>query len=93
MDEAIVWFEKGRSALPGIPFHHSRLASAYALRGEIERGAAELAEARRLDGRDLFASIVNLKALRGAWWGAPKVRALYEATYFAGLRKAGMPEE
>jgi len=23
----------------------------------------------------------------------PKVRALYEATYFAGLRKAGMPEE
>jgi len=23
----------------------------------------------------------------------PKIRALYEATYFAGLRKAGMPEE
>jgi hypothetical protein len=23
----------------------------------------------------------------------PKVRALFEATYFAGLRKAGMPEE
>ena len=22
-----------------------------------------------------------------------KIRALYEATYFAGLRKAGMPEE
>jgi len=29
----------------------------------------------------------------GARWGAPKTRALYEATYFAGLRKAGMPEE
>jgi tetratricopeptide (TPR) repeat protein len=92
-DEAIICFEKGRSALPGIPFHHSRLASAYALRGETKRGAAELAEARRLDGGDLFASIANLKAFRGAWWGAPKVRALYEATYFAGLRKAGMPEE
>jgi hypothetical protein len=25
--------------------------------------------------------------------GVPKIRALYEATYFAGLRKAGMPEE
>ena len=25
--------------------------------------------------------------------GVPKVRALFEATYFAGLRKAGMPEE
>jgi hypothetical protein len=24
---------------------------------------------------------------------APKIRALAEATYFAGLRKAGMPEE
>ena len=27
------------------------------------------------------------------WLGVPKIRALYEATYFAGLRKAGMPEE
>jgi len=25
--------------------------------------------------------------------GVPKIRALYEATYFAGLRKAGMPGE
>jgi len=25
--------------------------------------------------------------------GVAKIRALYEATYFAGLRKAGMPEE
>ena len=29
----------------------------------------------------------------GGWWGVPKIRALFEATYFAGLRKAGMPEE
>jgi hypothetical protein len=28
-----------------------------------------------------------------AYLGVPKVRALFEATYFAGLRKAGMPEE
>jgi len=27
------------------------------------------------------------------YFGVPKVRALYEATFFAGLRKAGMPEE
>jgi hypothetical protein len=25
--------------------------------------------------------------------GVPKIRALYEATYIAGLRKAGVPEE
>jgi hypothetical protein len=27
------------------------------------------------------------------YFGVPKIRALYEATYFAGLREAGMPEE
>jgi len=58
---------------------------------EIERAVAELAEARRLNGGDLFASIAHRKA--GIWQGVPKIRALYEATYFAGLRKAGMPEE
>jgi integrase len=72
---------------------HRSFAAAYALRGETERAAAELAEARKLNGGDLFSSIARLKAYPGAWWGAPETRALYEATYFAGLRKAGMPEE
>jgi adenylate cyclase len=89
-DEAIVWFEKGRGSMPALPVLHSRLAAAYALRGESERAAAELAEARRLNG-DLYASIAHLKA--GGSRVVPKIRALFEATYFAGLRKAGMPEE
>jgi len=95
IDEAIVWLEKARSAVPAQPFYHSRLAAAYALRGEIERAAAELAEARRLEAGGLFSSISRLKAFpgAGAWRGVPRIRALYEATYFAGLRKAGMPEE
>ncbi|MBV8122280.1 MAG: hypothetical protein JO081_20345 [Alphaproteobacteria bacterium] len=92
-DEAIVWLEKARSAMRAAPFHYSRLASAYALRGETERAAAELAEARRLDGGDLFSSIAELKAFPGPWVGVAKTRALFEATYFAGLHKAGMPEE
>jgi TolB-like protein/Tfp pilus assembly protein PilF len=90
-DEAIVWLGKGRSTMHNVPFHHSWLASAYALKGETERAAAELAEARRLDGGNLFTSIAHVEAR--IWRGVPKVRALYEATYFAGLRKAGMPEE
>jgi hypothetical protein len=93
LDEAIVWFEKARSATPVLPFPRSRLAAAYALRGETERAAAELTETRRLDGGDLFSSIARLKTYPGGWWGVPKIRALWEATYFAGLRKAGMPEE
>jgi len=91
-DEAVVWLEKTRSAMPTAPILRSRLAAAYALRGETERAVAELAEARRLNGGDLFSSIAHLKAYPGGW-GTPKTRALYEATYFAGLRQAGMPEE
>ena len=92
-DEAILWLEKARSAGPAVLFNQVRLASAYALKGETERAAAELAEAQRLHGGDLFSSIACLKAFPGAWMGVPKIRALYEATYFAGLRKAGLPEE
>jgi adenylate cyclase len=91
IDGAIVWLEKARNANPVHPHIRAPLASAYGLKGETERAAAELAEACRLVGGDLFSSIASLKASRG--WGVPKVRALYEATYFAGLRKAGMPEE
>ena len=90
-DEAILWLEKARSANPELPIVHLYLASAYALKGESEPAAAELAEARRLGGADRFSSIVRLKA--EGYWGVPKVRALYETTVFAGLRKAGVPEE
>jgi len=89
--EAIVWFEKARSANPARSIVHAHLASAYALKGENELAAAELAEARRLSGDDRYTSIARLKAV--GFLGVTKIRALYEATYFAGLRKAGMPEE
>jgi len=67
------------------------LAAAYALKGETEHAAAELAEARRLSGDNRFSSLARLKAVGN--WGVPKIRALFEATYFTGLHKAGMPEE
>jgi TolB-like protein len=91
-DEAIVWLEKARIAAPAKPFDHFHLAAAYALGGDLDRAATELAEARRLRGEGSFSSIAKMK--RGVWRSlSPKTRALYEATYFAGLRKAGMPEE
>jgi hypothetical protein len=70
---------------------HAGLASAHALKGETKRGAAELAEAQRLNRDDRYSSILRLKSIGD--FGAPKIRALYETTYFAGLRKAGVPEE
>ena len=73
------------------------LASAYALKNEPERAAAELAEARKLSGDDRYSSMARLKTAGYSgshnYWGVPEVRALFEATYFAGLRKVGVPEE
>jgi tetratricopeptide (TPR) repeat protein len=90
-DEAIVWFEKARSANPRHANAHIYLAAAYGLKGETGRAATELAEARRLSGEGSYSSIARLRT-RG-YWGIPKIRALYEATFFVGLRKAGVPEE
>jgi adenylate cyclase len=90
-DEAILWLEKARSANPALAPFHAQLASAYALKRETERAAAELAEARRLTRDDRYSSIARLQAV--GYFGVPKIRALFEATYFAGLRKAGVPEE
>jgi adenylate cyclase len=89
-DEAIVWLEKARNHTPAHAQWRTFLASAYALKGDIERAAAELAEVRRL-GDDRFSSIARLRAVSS--FGVPKIRALFEGTYCAGLRLAGMPEE
>ena len=88
-DEAIIWLEKARSATPASASIRANLASAYAFNAETERAVVELMEARRLAYDDRYSSIARLRGYRGV----PQVRALYEATYFAGLRKAGMPEE
>jgi adenylate cyclase len=91
LSDAILWLEKARNANRALSSVHASLASAYGLTSEIERAAAELAEARGLSDDGRYSSIVRLKA--NGYFGVPKIRALYEATYFAGLRKAGMPEE
>jgi adenylate cyclase len=92
-NEAIGWLERARGANPAHPGIRIDLAAAYALEDKFQLAAAELDEARRLSGGDRFSSIAHLKALPGAWGGVPKIRALFETTYFAGLRKAGLPEE
>src|SRR6266446_6202888 len=97
IDEAILWFDKARSANAGLWYVHAYLASAYALKGETEPATAELAEARKMSGDDRFSSIARLKAIgffgMSENFGDPKIGALFETIYFAGLRTAGMPEE
>jgi hypothetical protein len=88
--------ERARSyayaGFPVIHHIHAALAAGYALKGEAKRASAALGEARSLSDR--YASITHLKTAPGRQYlVAPKLRSLAKTTYFAGLRKAGMPEE
>jgi adenylate cyclase len=93
MDEAIRSLEKARSASPTYPFVPRWLAAAYGLKGDFKRAAVDLAEARQLRGNGFPASIAQVKRLEDRYFVAPAIRAMYEATYLVGLRKAGVPEE
>ena len=90
-DEAIPWFEKARVMIPTFPPVYSFLASALALKGETERAVAELAETYRLSGKRWVSTLADMRVT--GYWGPPKMRALYENVYIAGLRKLGVPEE
>jgi TolB-like protein/DNA-binding SARP family transcriptional activator/Flp pilus assembly protein TadD len=89
-DQAIGWYERARNASPAHPEIRTFLAASYALRGDLERAADELAEARRLVGDDRYSSIASFRSITS--WGAPKIREMVERTYFAGLRLVGVPD-
>src|SRR5262249_7857478 len=91
--EAIQWLHKARGGYAnrsgGEPAYvYGWLAAAYALTGEIAVARTELEQGWL---RGFHRSLTALE--RDRWYEHPKTRALAEATYFAGLRKAGMPEE
>jgi hypothetical protein len=89
-EEAILWLERARSGNAASAYPHGWLASAYGLKGDSGRARAELLEARRLSGGKGYSSIAGM---RSGSRMTPAIRELYEATFFAGLRKAGVPEE
>ena len=87
-DEAIGWLEKANSDNASLAFVHAYLAAGYALKGETERARSELAEAQGLS--KLYSSLARVQQY--TWYDNPQIRALAEATYFPGLRRAGIPE-
>ena len=91
IDEAIRWFERARNTNSAFALHHAWLAATFALEGNMQRAVSELSEARGLSGDDRYSSIARLQA--SGFFAVPTIRALFETTFFAGLRKAGMPEE
>jgi TolB-like protein/DNA-binding winged helix-turn-helix (wHTH) protein len=88
--EAIQWFEESRRAAPGLPLIHSYLAAAHALNGDRERATAALAEAQRLSGNGGFDSLASIKG--AAFFRPTTISDMLEASYFAGLRRAGLPD-
>jgi TolB-like protein/class 3 adenylate cyclase/Tfp pilus assembly protein PilF len=88
-DVAIGWLEKAESENARLAVVHAYLAAGYALEGDTERARPELAEAQKLSNS--YSSLARVE--KSSWYDEPKIRALAEATYFPGLRKAGIPEE
>jgi hypothetical protein len=93
LSDPVAWLEKAGSADPGLRAVHDWLAAASALDGDGARAAAELAESRRLSEHNWSSTIAAQRAGPAQAFEAPAMRAALEATYFAGLRKAGVPEE
>jgi tetratricopeptide (TPR) repeat protein len=79
IDEAIAFLERARNLNPTLALFRACLASAYALKGDAERAAGELAEARRLDGPSCCSSIACLKAVED--FGVPAISAASETTF------------
>jgi adenylate cyclase len=90
-DEAIPWLEKGRRADSRNPAPRFGLACAYGLKGELDRAAAELAEAQRLTPSGRYSTIARARANGNL--NTPALHDRFEGIFLVGLRKAGMPEQ
>jgi tetratricopeptide (TPR) repeat protein len=89
VEEAILWMESARAANPSLAGPRAWLASAYALSGETERAMIELAKTNRLSADRRYSSIARFKDTQLL---CPKLNLMAEESFFAGLRKAGVPE-
>jgi adenylate cyclase len=92
-DEAIDFFRKTIAAMtqryPGMLV---LLAAALGLRGDLDEARATLDEALKLQPE--VNSIARVRAVPiGGVIDVPRLVALQDKTIFAGLRRAGMPEE
>src|SRR5262252_6871257 len=90
IDDAATLLEKARAANPRLFFAHLWLASPLALRNELNEAKSALAASIRL--RPEINSLAQWRA-EYPWYSNPQFVALAEPTLYAGLRRAGLPEE
>jgi TolB-like protein/Flp pilus assembly protein TadD len=90
VDEGIDLLRKARSANPQFYYVHFALAAAFGLKGDLDEARAALAEGIKL--RPEVNSLAAWRAHR-PWETNPQFTALGDKTIYAGLRRAGFPEE
>jgi len=72
--------------------HHGFLAGALCLKGDIDEARTETAEMLKL--KPEVTSVARLRAILATMGvGDPRLQALREKTVYAGLRRAGFPED
>jgi adenylate cyclase len=93
VDAAIKTLKEGRAANPDFPWTHYVLAAALGMNGEIDEAKAALAEFVKL--KPELSSFSQLRAFQASRLEMqnPQYIALFEKTVYAGLRRAGLPDE
>ena len=90
IDDAANLLEKARAANPRLFFVHLWLAAPLALRDELYEAKSALSQSMKL--RPEISSLARWRA-EYPWYSNPQFVALAEPTLYAGLRRAGFPEE
>jgi adenylate cyclase len=90
VDGALNLLSKARAANPRLYFVHLWLAASLALEGDVDEARTALAESIKL--RPEINSVVRWRA-ESPWYTNPQFTALAEKTLYAGLRRAGFPDE
>jgi TolB-like protein/class 3 adenylate cyclase/Tfp pilus assembly protein PilF len=92
IDEAVESFRRARTLAPGIWYVHLELAAALGLRGDIEEAQSEITEVLKIKRE--MSSVAQWRAIAVTQgFGHAQFQALREKTSYAGLRRAGFPEE
>jgi len=90
VDDAVSLLSKARAANPRLYFTHLWLAGSLALKGDLDAARFAVAESVKL--RPEINSVASWRA-ENLFYTNPQFTALAEKTLYAGLRRAGFPDE
>jgi hypothetical protein len=90
VDDAVNFLSQGRAANPRLYFIDLWLAGSLALKGDLAAARSAAAESMKL--RPEINSVASWRA-ENLFYTNPRFTALAEKTLYAGLRRAGFPDE